>query len=92
MNIHEQTIRSINPSEGKVLTQAAEVPIQDRVFTSLVILGKNETMYSWKEITIEEMEELKKEKERVIEEINSKAATEIRIAELEAELKTLKNE
>ena len=92
MHVNEQTIRSITPSEGKVLTQTAEVPLEKRLFTSLVILGKNETMYSWKEITTEEAEELKKEKEKLIEEANSKRATEEKIAKLEAELKALKNE
>lgn len=92
MNVKEQTLRSICPEEGYYLTQASDVPLKDRVFSTLVILGKGETMLHWKEITKEEAEMLKKERERLEAEDNANRAKAKEIAELEQRLKALKNE
>lgn len=93
MNINEKTIRSITPSEGHLLTQADEnTSDKARVFSKLVILGKDDSMLNWKEITVEEAEKFKKKREEKVKAEASKEAKEKRIAELEQELTKLKDE
>lgn len=93
MDIKEETIRSIIPSEGYLLTQA-DTSISDnaRVFSELIILGNGDSMLNWKEVTVEEAKKFKKEREEKAKAEASKEAKEKRIAELEQELNKLKDE
>lgn len=92
MNLTEKTIRSIVPKEGYLLTQNFDIPLEERVFSELIILGKKESMLNWKEISIEEANKIKEERRKKAEETASKEAKEKRIAELEKELNLLKDE
>ena len=93
MDIKEETIRSIIPSEGHLLTQA-DTSISDnaRVFSELIILGNSDSMLNWKEVTVEEAKKCEKEREEKAKAEASKEAKEKRIAELEQELNKLKDE
>lgn len=51
-------LEEIFPEDGYKLTQAKDVPIQDRVIASACMLGKDCVSTEWKEITIEEAEEI----------------------------------
>ena len=60
----EFKVRVIMPSEGYLLTQASDdVEIQNRVFSDKVFLAVTDAPENWKEITIEEAEQIKAEQE-----------------------------
>ena len=64
------------PSEGYLLTQASDdVEIQNRVFSDKVFLAVTDAPENWKEITIEEAEQIKAEQERLATE-NTDSQTE----------------
>lgn len=92
MNINEQTLRSLIPEDGHYLTQAGEVPDNNRIFTTFVMLSNNDSASNWKEVTKKEGDEFKakvaEEQRKAIEKANNEA----KIAELEQELKALKDE
>lgn len=44
-------IITLTPSEGMVLTQAAEVADKDRVFSDKIYLGVNDLPQNWKEVS-----------------------------------------
>lgn len=89
MELQETTIRRLIPSEGHLLTQASETPLRERIFSPLVILGVGDTETNYKEIPLEEAEELK-ERQRTEEEAEFAAAEKRRRrAELERQLAEL---
>ncbi|MBQ9076254.1 MAG: hypothetical protein IJY31_00200 [Muribaculaceae bacterium] len=47
----EIKVRVLKPSEGHMLTQAADVAIEDRVISDKVFLAVNDVPENWKEIT-----------------------------------------
>lgn len=53
------SVQVIEAEEGKSLTQAAEVSLQERVFSKKLYLAVNDTPDNWKEITDEEAAALK---------------------------------
>lgn len=72
----EFKVRVIMPSEGYLLTQASDdVEIQNRVFSDKVFLAVTDAPENWKEITIEEAEQIKAEQERLATE-NTDSQTE----------------
>lgn len=54
-------MRTLEATEGNMLTQSEDVPVQNRVFTSKVYLAVNDYPYNWKEISMEEVERYKEE-------------------------------
>ena len=54
-------MRTLEATEGNMLTQSEDVPVQNRVFTSKVYLAVNDCPYNWKEISMEEVERYKEE-------------------------------
>ena len=48
--IKRSKFRELVPEEGKVLTQAANVPDEERIFASAVALGKGARADAWVEV------------------------------------------
>lgn len=61
------TVQIIQPTEGHILTQAADIELSDRIFSEKIFLGINDSIENWKEITIEESEDLKTKQRELIE-------------------------
>lgn len=59
----EYSVQIIEAEEGKTLTQAADVTLQERVFSKKLYLAVNDSPDNWKEITDEEAATLKAEAE-----------------------------
>ena len=57
MKTTDFTVRVIEPSEGKWLTNSGDVPLRDRVFSRKVFLAVNDSPDNWAEITDEEYRE-----------------------------------
>lgn len=62
------TVQVLQPSEGMLLTQSADIDLKNRVFSKKVFLSVNDSPDNWKEITTEEAGELKAQKEALIAE------------------------
>lgn len=59
------TMRVLTPSEGYLITQADDnTPLQERLFSDKLYLAVNDNPNNYKEITIAEAEELRRELER----------------------------
>lgn len=58
----------ITPENGYYLTQSNDVEIKDRIVCSQVALGSNDSVDNWKEITIEEGNEIKAQQEALANE------------------------
>lgn len=87
MKINEQIIRTLTPKDGYVLTQAAQVPLADRTFSSKVYLAKSASADDFTEITIADAETLKAQQKQ--EQIQAQAERE-RESKKQALLKELK--
>jgi hypothetical protein len=61
------TVQIIQPSEGHVLTQSADIELSDRIFSEKIFLGVNDSIDNWKEISIKESENLKTKQRELIE-------------------------
>ena len=66
----EQKVKQVNvsilkPNEGCVLTQSADVELQNRVFSEEIWLASTDSPDNWKDISIEEAEQLKKQQEEL---------------------------
>lgn len=72
MKVSNFTVHFIEPAEGYSLTQAANVDIQERIFSKKVFLAVNDSPTNWVEITDEQAEEIKKEQERIANEMANK--------------------
>lgn len=48
------TTRVLEPDEGHLLTQAADIPAAERVVTARVYLAANDSPDAWREITAAE--------------------------------------
>lgn len=49
----------LTPENGFVLTQSNDVELEQRIIASQIALGANDSVDNWKEITIEEGEQIK---------------------------------
>ncbi len=58
MKQQEYITRVLIPDEGNYITQAADVNIEERVFSKEVFLAVNDSPSNWKEITEDEAEPL----------------------------------
>lgn len=61
------TVQIIEPTSGHILTQSADIDLKDRIFSEKIFLGVNDKMENWKEITIEESNDLKQKQRDLIE-------------------------
>lgn len=64
----EIKVRVLIPSKGYMLTQAFDVEITNRVVSEKVYLAVTDYPSNWKEITIEEANNIKAEQERLANE------------------------
>ena len=69
----EQKVKQVNvsilkPNAGCVLTQSADVELQNRVFSEEIWLAATDAPENWKDITIEEAEALKQQQEELAKE------------------------
>ena len=62
------TVQIIEPSDGMMLTQSADVEIKDRIFSNKVFLAVTDSVDNWKEVTIEYANEVQAEQERLAKE------------------------
>lgn len=61
------TVQIIQPTEGHILTQSADIELSDRIFSEKIFLGINDSIDNWKEISIKESENLKTKQRELIE-------------------------
>lgn len=66
--VKQVNVSILKPNEGCVLTQSAEVELQNRVFSEEIWLASTDSPDNWKDISIEEAEDLKKQQEELAKE------------------------
>lgn len=66
--IKQVDVRVLRPSEGCLLTQSADVDVKERIFSEEIWLASTDNAENWKDITIEEADQIKKEQEAAIAE------------------------
>ena len=59
--VKQVNVSILNPNEGCVLTQSADVELQNRVFSEEIWLAATDAPENWKDIRIEEAEQLKQQ-------------------------------
>ena len=64
--VKQVNVSILKPNEGCVLTQSAEVGLQNRVFSEEIWLAATDAPDNWKDITIEEAEALKRQQEELM--------------------------
>lgn len=63
--VKQVNVSILKPNEGCVLTQSAEVELQNRVFSEEIWLAATDAPENWKDISIEEAEQLKRQQEEL---------------------------
>ena len=66
--VKQVNVSILKPNSGCVLTQSAEVELQNRVFSEEIWLAATDAPENWKDITIEEAEALKRQQEELAKE------------------------
>ena len=66
--IKQVDVRILRPNEGCLLTQSADVDVNERIFSEEIWLASTDSADNWKDITIEEADKIKKEQEAVMAE------------------------
>lgn len=66
--IKQVDVRVLRPNEGHLLTQSADVDIKERIFSEEIWLASTDSADNWKDITIEEADQIKKEREAAMAE------------------------
>lgn len=78
--IKQVDVRILRPNEGCLLTQSANVDVKERIFSDEIWLASTDSADNWKDITIEEANQIKKEQETAmaeeLEQINNEQITE----------------
>lgn len=78
--IKQVDVRVLRPNEGCLLTQSADVDVKERIFSEEIWLASTDSADNWKDITIEEADQIKKEQEAAMAEeqkqINNEQITE----------------
>ena len=78
--IKQVDVRILRPNEGCLLTQSADVDVKERIFSEEIWLASTDSADNWKDITIEEAGQIKKEQEAAMVEeqkqINNEQITE----------------
>ena len=63
--VKQVSVSILKPNAGCVLTQRADVELQNRVFSEEIWLAATDSPENWKDIPIEEAEQLKKQQEEL---------------------------
>lgn len=66
--IKQVDVRVLRPNEGCLLTQSADVDVKERIFSEEIWLASTDSADNWKDITIEEADQIKKEQEAAMAE------------------------
>lgn len=66
--IKQVDVRVLRPNEGCLLTQSADVEVNERIFSEEIWLASTDSADNWKDITIEEADHIKKEQEAAMAE------------------------
>ena len=66
--IKQVDVRVLRPNKGCLLTQSADVDVKERIFSEEIWLASTDSADNWKDITIEEANQIKKEQEAAIAE------------------------
>ena len=66
--IKQVDVRILRPNEGCLLTQSADVDVKERIFSEEIWLASTDNADNWKDITIEEVDKIKKEQEEIMTE------------------------
>ena len=61
--IKQVDVRVLRPNEGCLLTQSADVDVKEQIFSEEIWLASTDSAENWKDITIEEADNIKKEQE-----------------------------
>ena len=64
--IKQVNVSILKPNEGYLLTQSANVELQNRVFSDEIWLASTDSADNWKDISIEDAEQLKKQQQELI--------------------------
>ena len=64
--VKQVNVRILKPNAGCLLTQSADVELQNRVFSEEIWLATTDSSDNWKDIIIEEAEQIKKQQEELI--------------------------
>ena len=64
--VKQVNVSILKPNAGCVLTQSADVDLQNRVFSEEIWLASTDAPENWKDISIEEAEHIKKQQEELI--------------------------
>ena len=79
--IKQVDVRVLRPNEGHLLTQSADVDIKERIFSEEIWLASTDSADNWKDITIEEANQIKKEREAAMAEEREAAMAEERASD-----------
>ena len=63
--VKQVNVSIIKPNAGCLLTQSADVELQNRVFSEEIWLAATDAPENWKDISIEEAEQLKQQQEEL---------------------------
>ncbi len=63
--VKQVNVSILKPNEGCVLTQSADVELQNRVFSEEIWLAATDSPDNWEDITIEEAEAIKRQQEEL---------------------------
>ena len=63
--VKQVNVSILKPNAGCVLTQSADVELQNRVFSEEIWLAATDAPENWKDISIEEAEQIKKQQEEL---------------------------
>lgn len=59
-------VRIIKPNDGCLLTQSADVELQNRIFSDEIWLAATDSPDNWEDIPLDEAESIKKQQEELI--------------------------
>lgn len=63
--VKQVDVRILKPNNGCLLTQSADVELQNRVFSEEIWLASTDSADNWKDISIEDAEQLKQQQELI---------------------------
>ena len=63
--VKQVNVSILKPNAGCVLTQSADVDLQNRVFSEEIWLAATDSPDNWKDISIAEAEQLKRQQEEL---------------------------
>ena len=64
--VKQVNVRILKPNTGCLLTQSEDVELQNRVFSEEIWLASTDSADNWKDISIEEAEQIKAQQDELI--------------------------